>query len=421
MKFKTQNKQNQRIEKITTTHLVVGIDVAKEVHYARAVNYRGIELGTPLSFKNDQIGFNQLFLWINKLLEKHGMRSILVGMEPTGHYWLSLAYWLLDREIEVVTVNPHIVKKNKENRDNSPTKNDAKDSLVIADTIKNGYYTELRIPTGNYAALRETMTARDFWVTQRVSVKNQIHRWLTIRFPEYYNVFRKVFGVSSLITLTYFPCPSDIVNLRIEDIIAVWKQHTKRHAGKAYAQALLDQAAKSIGSRHALSEAKQILSMLLQQYEQLSNQIEELERQATSLLELIPITQTLRTIPGIGDMVIAGLLAETGDPTGFVHGSQMLRLAGLHLGENSSGKSKGQTIITKRGRPRLRRILFLAVQTLVNGNPEFKELHRRNVKDKKMKKMKSILKLCGKLARIIVGLIRHHRPYHAETVYAQVA
>lgn len=40
-------------------------------------------------------------------------------MEPTGHYWLTLSKWLYDQGIDVVTVNPHLVKKNKENRDNT--------------------------------------------------------------------------------------------------------------------------------------------------------------------------------------------------------------------------------------------------------------------------------------------------------------
>ncbi len=45
MKFKAQDKQNQLIEKITAQHLVVGIDIARQVHVARAVNFRGIVIG----------------------------------------------------------------------------------------------------------------------------------------------------------------------------------------------------------------------------------------------------------------------------------------------------------------------------------------------------------------------------------------
>lgn len=118
MKFKTQEKQNQLIENITVHHLVVGVDIAQEVHVARAVSFRGIALGTPLDFGSHREGFELFRRWIQVLLQTYNLTKIIVGMEPTGHYWLSLARWLSLQGIEAVLVNPHLVKKNKENRDN---------------------------------------------------------------------------------------------------------------------------------------------------------------------------------------------------------------------------------------------------------------------------------------------------------------
>lgn len=60
MKYKMQEKQNQLIEKIPDQHLVVGVDVAQQFHFDRAVNYRGIVTGGPLTFENDKIGFARL-------------------------------------------------------------------------------------------------------------------------------------------------------------------------------------------------------------------------------------------------------------------------------------------------------------------------------------------------------------------------
>ncbi|MGM7721617.1 hypothetical protein [Metabacillus sp. Hm71] len=57
MKYKMQDKQNQLIERISNRHLVVGVDIAQQVHVARAVNYRGIVVGNPLSFENNEMGF----------------------------------------------------------------------------------------------------------------------------------------------------------------------------------------------------------------------------------------------------------------------------------------------------------------------------------------------------------------------------
>ncbi len=57
MKFKQSDRQNQRLERITTSHLVIGIDIAKETHVAQATNFRGIVLtNRHLSFKKNTQG-----------------------------------------------------------------------------------------------------------------------------------------------------------------------------------------------------------------------------------------------------------------------------------------------------------------------------------------------------------------------------
>ncbi len=135
-----QDKQNQLIERISDNHLVVGVDIAQQLHVARAVNFRGIVVGDPLTFENSEDGFASLLKWMNKLQRLNKLEAAIVGMESTGHYWINLTKWLFKQGIEVVTVNPHLVKRNKENRDNTQSKNDKKDALVIADMVKNGYY-----------------------------------------------------------------------------------------------------------------------------------------------------------------------------------------------------------------------------------------------------------------------------------------
>lgn len=102
MKFKAQAKQNQLLELISPQHLVVGIDIAQQSHVARAVNFRGILLGTPLHFSNDDAGFNQLPQWMKDLYKTHQLNDTIIGMEPTSHYWLSLAAWLKNRTMHLI-------------------------------------------------------------------------------------------------------------------------------------------------------------------------------------------------------------------------------------------------------------------------------------------------------------------------------
>lgn len=416
MKFKMQDKQNQLIERISDKHLVVGVDIAQQTHVARAVTFRGIVVGDPLPFENNEDGFAKLLEWINQLKNIKGLDTEIVGMEPTGHYWLNLSKWLYDQNIDVVTVNPHLVKKNKENRDNTQSKSDKKDALVIADMVKNGYYSFIRPTTEAFEKLRVLMSNRDVVVKRFVSTANQINRWVDIIFPEFRQVFKDVKGKGAIATLRLFPTPKELRSMEAQNIVEKWKTVMKRQPGIKKAQALIQLAKISVGNDKAHDAYKLHLNQLLEEFDLTATQLEIVDKEVAEALESITFTDKLLGIKGLTEVTLGGILAETGDLSQFSHGNSLLRHAGLHLVEASSGKWKGQIVLSKRGRSRLRRFLFLATMSLVANNPEFKELHAYNVKVKKMKKMKSIMKLIGKFARILVGIARNNEPYCPERV-----
>ncbi|MGG3471659.1 IS110 family transposase [Neobacillus pocheonensis] len=411
MKFKSQARQNQLIEKITSSHLVVGIDIAQQTHVARAVNFRGIIIGEALSFTNNEDGFNSLLQWIQKLQTAHQLSAAIVGMEPTGHYWLNVSRWLAARQFEVVLVNPHLVKKNKENRDNTPSKSDKKDALVIADMVKNGYYSFTRNTPEAFEELRVLLSNRDSVVTRLVSAKNQIHRWVDIVFPELRHVFKHITCIGALATLRLFPTPAALSQLQPQDVIEGWKSLMKRHSGSRKAKELITLASRSVGSRLATRAYQLHLKQLLAEYDLACKQLQVVEHEIIAALERIPFAKSMLAIKGISAISLAGILGEAGDLSGFVHGNALLRHAGLNLAEASSGKWTGQLVISKRGRSRLRRFLFIVTMSLVMNNSEFQAMHSQNVHVKKMKKMRSIMKLCGKLARILVGMARSGQAY----------
>lgn len=414
MKFKMQDKQNQLIERISDKHLVVGVDIAQQFHVARAVNFRGIVVGDPLTFKNNEEGFTILLQWINKLKKTNNLDTAIVGMEPTGHYWINLSKWLFGQNIDVVTVNPYHVKRNKENRDNTQSKSDKKDALVIADMVKNGYYAIVRPTSESFEELRVLMSNRDVIVKRLVSSINQINRWVDVVFPELRQVFKDVTGKGAIATLRLFPTPIELRSMQPQNVVIEWKSLMKRQPGLRKAQLLIHLAKHSIGTRQALDAYKFHLQQLLEEYDLATKQLERVEEQVTEVLKQIPYTNHLLTIKGISEISLAGILGEAGDLSGFAHGNSLLRHAGLHLAEASSGKWKGQIAISKRGRSRLRRFLYLATMSLVMNNPEFKAIHTLNVNVKKIKKMKSIMKLVGKLARIFVGISKRNESYCPE-------
>ncbi|RXZ76850.1 IS110 family transposase, partial [Paenibacillaceae bacterium] len=268
----TRNEiENQRIERITTEHVVVGIDIAKEKHAAQVTDYRGRVLTKrALSFSNTVEGYEILRHWIQEVLAKQNKDQVLVGLEPTGHYWHNLANWLLDMDIEVVLVNPVTTHRNKENRDNSPSKNDPKDALVIADVVTRGYYTDYAPHQPGFEQIKSIISEREFWANDHSALRNRIVRWIDIYFPEFTKVFKEWDGVRALATLRAFPLPMDLKQLQVEEVIEGWiAQGMKRasgRSGRAKAAALLRTAARSVGRCPVAGEARRELMRLLEAY-----------------------------------------------------------------------------------------------------------------------------------------------------------
>ncbi|MHA7582211.1 IS110 family RNA-guided transposase [Paenibacillus vandeheii] len=422
MKYKMKQKQNQRITRITEGTLVIGADIAKKIHVARAVDFRGIELGKDCVFHNDREGLTKLVTWMKGLQEVHLKTDIVFGIEPTGHYWFPLAAFLEAQDIKIVIVNPHHVNKSKELEDNSPTKSDYKDAKVIADLIRNGKYSEPKLPAMEYAELRILMNFREKVMVSLNQVKARVHNWFDRYFPEYLSVFKDWEGKTSLMTLRQFPTPEEIVSTGARGVLAHWKTEVKRGVGIKRAEKLFATAGTSIGLTEGRRAAKMELSGLLDQFKLFSEQVETTMKQVMDILEEIPGTAQMLDIPGVGAVTVAGFLAEVGDLSDYDHGQQIIRLAGLNLKENSSGKRKGKTGITKRGRSRLRALLFRCIMPMVAKNEEFKALHRyfTTRSQNPLKKKQSLIALCGKLIRVLHTLGTKQIAYNANDVLGPV-
>jgi transposase len=223
-------------------------------------------------------------------------------MEPTGHYWINLSKWLSNKDIEVVTVNPHLVKKNKENRDNTQSKSDKKDALVIADMVKNGYYSEVRYTSEPFEKLWVLMSNRDVVVKRLVSSINQLNRWVDIVFPELRQVFKDIKAKGAIATLRLFPAPMDLETMQPHEVITGWKSVMKRQPGLKKALLLLQLAKKSVGTRQALDAYKFHLNQLLEEYDLAVTQLERVEQQVTEALCKIPFAKKLLTIKGISEI-----------------------------------------------------------------------------------------------------------------------
>ncbi|MGG1764067.1 IS110 family transposase, partial [Parageobacillus toebii] len=215
--------QNRKIEQVTDQTLVIGMDIAKQKHYASMVDARGRVLKKPFPVIQSRSGFEQFYASIQEAMKEFGKTEVIVGIEPTGHYWLNLAYFLEEKGIPLVMVNPMHVKRSKELDDNLPTKHDAKDALVIAKLVKDGRFSYPRILHEVEAELRAGSTFRESLTKELNAVRNQMIRWLDRYFPEFVQVFPS-FGKMALVVLEKTPFPMDIANQTVEGLMERYRQ-----------------------------------------------------------------------------------------------------------------------------------------------------------------------------------------------------
>jgi transposase len=160
--------------------------------------------------------------------------------------------------------------------------------------------------------LRVLMANRETIVHRLVSVKNQIHRWVDIVFPELRQVYKYLIGSGSLATLRLFPTPADLQKLTVRQVIDGWKTVMKRHSGERRAAELLALATRSVGAKHAEKAYRLHLQQLLAEYDLAMEQLQVIEDEVTATLSRIPLAKTLLAMKGMSILSVAGILGEAG-------------------------------------------------------------------------------------------------------------
>ena len=414
--------QNKKIEQVSESTIAVGVDIGSELNFARAFDWRGVELTKKVfKFGNDIEGFSAFYEWMDDVLRRTAKSELIVGCEPTGHYWFPLARYLKERKIRLVIVNPYHVKQMKELDDNSPKKTDLKDPKTIAKLVVEGRFSEPYIPEGIYADLREAVSSRDRILKELNACSNRIQRWLKIYFPEYLGVYRKFDSDSGLMVLEKAPLPEDVIALGAEGVNKIWRENKMRAVGIKRAVTLVEAAHNSVGVKGG-NCARMELQLLLEDYSVKRNQLQKVTEILQAETMKVPNVANLLSIKGVGIITVAGFLAEIGDVGRFDSPKQIQKLAGLELKENSSGKHKGRSSISKRGRKKLRRLLFQVVLPMLRSNSEIREIYEYYTTRLKnpLKGKQAVVAVSCKLIRIFWSLLKSGSAYDAQRLRSDI-
>jgi transposase len=406
--------KNEKLTFISDDMLILGCDIGSETHYVRAIDARGRELSkSAFPFSNTLEGFQSAKDWAVKIAAANDKNQIVLGLEPTGHYWFCLTTWMISNGISVVQVNPYAVKQTKELEDNSQLKDDTKDPKLIANLVKDGNFGMPYLPEKLYADLRRLSMFRDQLSEDRIRSINRLHREMKIHFPEYKDAFGKIDGAFSLEVLRKAPFPDDLIVLGKEGIRQIWHDAKLRGRGYSRAEEILKYAKESVGMKDGADTSKMAVKWFVERIKELDEQLSEIESRLNQLCMQIPYAENILEISGVGETILSGILAEMGDISRFDNVKEIQKLSGLGLVACSSGKHKGETKISYRGRKRLRYWLFQAAKSVVAHSEEFKELHvyYTTRTENPLKKMQSLIVIACKLLRVIYTILTKGTPY----------
>ena len=385
----------------------LGIDIAKNTHVASLIDEKGKNIFKGFSFSNSTDGGKSLL----DIIKKHvDFSDVTVGMEATGHYWLSIYSFLYDYNFHSIhVINPIQTDGWRKGTEIRKRKNDIIDSVLIADLIRYGDFVETSLSNEDLFSLRNICRMRNYLVQSTGDLKRKIICVLDQVFPEYQSIFSNTFGTTSKQLLLDFSSPADFEELSVDFLSETLQSLSRKKVGQSTAEKLINSAKNSFGITFSRESFTFQLKLLIEQIKFIEGQIKDCETKIKELMEKInsPIT----TIPGIGTVLGAVILSEFGDINRFDKPSQLVAYAGIDATVSQSGEYEGShNVMSKRGSPYLRKALFQAALVASNSDPVLKAYYQKKRAEGKHHKT-CIGAVARKLCNIIYAVLKNDKPY----------
>ena len=387
--------------------IYAGVDIAKMDHVIGAVDETGAEAARPMAFKNTEAGFERCVAWLESVAESE--EDVFVGMEATGHYWMACFAYLAAAGYRVCVVNPMQVHAMRKLKGLSGVKNDRIDSILIAETLRQGDYDETRLATDEVQALKRLTRYHQGLKQELATVKTQALCVLDAYFPEYAGLFSDAFGAASLKVLAECPTPAELSRKRTSSIAKLLSEGSRGRLGTDKAAQLKAAARSSVGIRLGGDAASFQIRTMVTQIEFLNATIAKVEREVASLLAKVEPSVT--TIPGVSTTTGAQIVAEIGDVKRFKNAASIVKYAGLNSGVDESSKLSAEGVpITKHGSPYLRRSLWLAANRARQHDPRLKAFYDKKRREGKPHRV-AVTAVARKLCHVVFAVMRDGEPY----------
>ena len=348
--------------------IYVGIDVAKQSHYAAIMNSDGEILTEPFAFTNDHSGFQKLL----KHLDSYPKTEVFIGMESTAHYAENLTSFLYTRGFQVCIINP--IQTSTLRRSNiRKTKTDSVDTYLIIKALTLNHFRIFTERDYDSLQLKNLCRFRQKLMKARTKVKIQLVTYVDLLFPELQYFFKSgIHGKACYELLKTQPNPDRIAKMHLTRLTNLLSKSSKGHFNQSTAVHLKELASNSVGIKND-TLSLQILQSI-QQIEMYTQQLSEVEASIHEIMD--KMDSIIKTIPGIGSLNGAMIIGEIGDISRFEKPCQLLAYAGLDPSVYQSGNfNAARTRMSKRGSKLLRYALINAAWQTTLVNKTFKDYY----------------------------------------------
>ena len=384
---------------------IVGIDIGKNHHEASIVSPEGKQIGRSLRFATTHKGADSLMSFIFKNI---GNSPCVFGMEATGHYWYPIYSFLKAKGYTIYVINP-IQSDSLRKMYIRQTKNDSIDSFLIAEVIRFGQFGTTSMADENILAMRQLCRYRDSVISSRTEIKLRIGTIMEQIFPEYEKQFSSLWVSTSMGILEKYLTPENIENAPIDELFEIIKDKSHNKLTMKKAISIREAASDTFGIKIAQDAFSFQLKQLIDRMNFLDKQIEALDCQILEYYEKFDCY--LHTIPGIGIIGAATILAEIGDISRFKNSSSLIAFAGIDPTVRQSGEfNSTHNHMSKRGSPYLRHAIFLAATTCSFHNSPLNAYYKKK-RDQGKHHLTATGAVARKLTTVIYAVLRDSKPY----------
>ena len=404
--------------------LCVGIDVSSKDLVTSMISEETCEVVFQGNFVNDLKGATELKTIIINTANSNHLDQVVIGMEATSIYSFHPAmFFQEDQDLKKFDTQSVVIdpKKTKRYHDVfAEDKNEQIDAFYIADFLRVGRYSTGIVRQENYIALQRLTRSRYELVQSLVRAKQHFIENLYYKLNKLVisdELNTSVFGSTMMSLLTEDMTTDDLLNTSINDLADYLNEHGRGRF--ANPEALAKTIQKAVRASYRLDKViansvDTVLSVYAEEIKAFQKIIKGLDKAIEEVMKVIgKEEEVLRSIPGIGPVYAAGILAEIGQIDRFDNEAKLAKYAGLSWKEKQSGNyASDNTPLKRTGNAYLRYYLVEAANRVRIQDPVFGKYYQRKYKEVKRTPSKRALVLTArKLIRVIFFLLKNHQIY----------